>query len=159
MAASISRQLPLSQTSRRHPAAWSAVDRSVVITHPSASAGARFSSPATDPALRWRENNQSSAVRAAWLSAVHRALEVQSAAVGAPFQAPAAFHDTSTLLHGTRQPATVEGQAVLAALPNTLEDAPTFLFRSRSPPKTRAPAQRVSIRTNSPIRWSCRQPM
>jgi hypothetical protein len=108
----------------RDPAVWLPIDRSVVITHPSAGAGARFSSPATDPALRWRENNQSSAGRAAWLTAVRQALEAQPAAVGAPFQALAAFHDTSTLLHGTRQPATVEEQSLLAALPDTAEDAP-----------------------------------
>ena len=102
----------------RDPAVWLPIDRSVVIAHPSAGAGARFSSPATDPTLRWRENNQSSAGRAAWLTAVHQALEAQPGAVGAPFQALAAFHDTSTLLHGTRQPATVEERSLLAAQPN-----------------------------------------
>ncbi len=102
----------------RDPAVWLPIDRSVVIAHPSAGAGARFSSPATDPALRWRENNRSSAGRAAWLTAVHQALEAQPGAVDAPFQALAAFHDTSTLLHGTRQPATVEERSLLAAQPN-----------------------------------------
>lgn len=110
--------------STRDPAVWLPIDRSVVIAHPSATAGARFSSPATDPALRWRENNQSSAGRAAWLTAVHQALEAQPAAAGAPFQALAAFHDTIALLHGTRPPATVEEASLLAELPNNPNDAP-----------------------------------
>lgn len=99
------------------PAAWHPVDRSVLIVHPSANAGARFSSPAADPALRWRENNQSGEGRTRWLAAVRGALAAQPAAVDAPFQALAAFHDTVTLLRGTRQPATAEEQALLSALP------------------------------------------
>ena len=107
------------------PAAWHPVDHSVVIVHPSAVGGARFSSPANDSALRWRENDQSTAGQALWMTAVRSALAAPLAAPAAPFQALAAFHDSITLLHRARPAATPEEQALLEALP---DDASTVPF-------------------------------
>jgi hypothetical protein len=90
----------------------------LVIVHPSAAAGARFSSPATDPALRWHERNRSAEGQSRWLSAVHAALAAQPAAPSAPFRALEAYHDSVTLLGGSRPAVTNDEQSLLDSLPD-----------------------------------------
>ena len=98
------------------PAAWHAVDRSVVIVHPSGVGSARFSSPANTATLRWRERDQTENGRIGWMAAVRAAL-AQPAEAGAPFLALAAFQDSAALVYGQRQPTTADEQALLSALP------------------------------------------
>lgn len=97
------------------PAAWSPLDWSVVVVHPSATGDALIRSPADDARLRWTENIPSAEGAKAFVAAVTAALEpVASGPVFAPL---AALKDVGSLLAGQRAAATERETALLAALP------------------------------------------
>jgi hypothetical protein len=112
------------------PGTWYAVDYSAVIVHPSSPAERRYSSPASDTALRWQARNRSIAGAAPWEAAVRKGIESAPAPPGAPFQALAAFSETSLLFSGRRAPATSAEQMMFASLPN--EGAVGFFFAAET---------------------------
>ena len=102
---------------RDDPAAWHPVDTSVVIVHPSAPDGLRYSSPSSDPRLRLRSNQPSSAELALWSAAVHEAVTAHQGAAGAPFRVLVALRDAYTLLGGERSAVSSEEHLLVASLP------------------------------------------
>ncbi|MEP7049006.1 MAG: hypothetical protein ABJB12_01585 [Pseudomonadota bacterium] len=97
------------------PAAWHAVDRSVVIVHPSGVGSARYSSPANSAALRFRDHDETADGHAGWMTAVRAAL-AQPAQADAPFRALEAFQESVALVFRQRPPTTADERALLAAL-------------------------------------------
>lgn len=104
------------------PAAFHPFDRSVVVVHPSASGAQRYSSPASDPALRWQATQYSGAGHSVWMAAVRAALDAQRATDGAPLAALAATRDALALLRGSTAPSSAEERALLGAIPPFADD-------------------------------------
>lgn len=99
------------------PAAWHPIDRSLVVVHPSTAGISSYSSPLTDPGLRFRTNQFPDADHALWTVAVRAALAAHPAQPGAPFQALAALLESLPLLDGLRVAVTQDERALLGVLP------------------------------------------
>ncbi|HET7539339.1 MAG TPA: hypothetical protein VFK05_05685 [Polyangiaceae bacterium] len=104
------------------PAVWHPIDRSIVFVHPSTPGVAGYTSPAHDPALRFRAQQIFGPERARWMDAVRAGINAQPAPPGAAFRALAAVSDAESLLDHSRPPQSAAEQAVLDALP-----APQFV--------------------------------
>ena len=102
------------------PAAWHPIDRSVVFVHPSTPGVLGYTSPAQDPALRFRANQTFGVERSRWMDAVRAGINARPAAPGAEFQALAALGNAEALLAGARPPQSVAEREVLDALPTPL---------------------------------------
>jgi hypothetical protein len=103
------------------PAAFHPVDRSLLVVHPSADPGERYTTSADLPSLTWRTDQRTDAQNTTWSDAVTAALEPKSPDAGA-FAALDSIQRTVAVLDGTSEPASDEESRLAAFAPYEFKD-------------------------------------
>jgi hypothetical protein len=90
--------------SHNDPAAFLAVNRSVLAVHPSATGDRLYTTALDRPGLRWQADRRTAEARDTWVSEIAAALEPASESAK-PFAPLAAYRRTVELLSGATEPA------------------------------------------------------
>lgn len=98
------------------PSYWQSLNWTVVVAHPRASGGQRWTGPADDPRLRLVSENVSDAEREALMTAIAEA--VTTRALDGPFRALEVARDGMALLVGEREPEGARERTLMASLPD-----------------------------------------